>query len=189
MPLEFACCSLGGCSDVIWRGHIRDGMYWSYLMNKEKINKKNTTELMKIFLYLSSFLLYLYNFHEDDGAIFIPQSQRLGNKNSSQLMNIHCSTILGMLILYKNMNMTRKELEFLNERSPIIFTLLLSRGEESIHMIPFGRRSGPLVGHGQHLENPFNPWPRLMNDQSRVPMMNIGASSFIHVIMSHSVID
>lgn len=141
---------------------------------------------MKSCLDLNNFLLGLCNFHEDDGAILIPQSHQLGIKKSSQPMNVHCPTIVGMSSSCINRNMIPKETDFLNKGILVIFTLILIQIEESIHVIPFGSRSGPLVVHGYLHGDPFNPWPTLTNDRNRVPMTNRGSSSSEHVTVSHS---
>ena len=141
---------------------------------------------MNSFLDLTNFLLDLCNFHEDDGAILIFQSHRLSNKKLSQTMNFHCLTILSMLSSRSNRNRIPKELFFLDEGSLVVFTLLLTRVEEWIHMKSFVKRSGPLVGHGYLPGSHCMPWPRPKNSWSRSPMKSRGASSSLHATVSHS---
>ena len=105
-------------------------MRWICLKNMEQKNAKLPTYLMKTFLVLTNFLLNLCNFHEDEGVILILQSHFLGDKKSSQPMNFHFLTILGMLTMRKNRDRMPKELIFLNEEGTIIFMLLLSQVEE-----------------------------------------------------------
>lgn len=148
----------------------------------EQKNIKLPTYIIKIFLDL-------YNFIQDDGTIFILQSHHLGNKKSSKPMNFHCLIILAKFRSCNNKNMMPKELVFLDEGSLVIFTLFLIWVEETIHMIPFIRTSGPLVGLGFLLNGFFIPWPRLRHAQSRESTKRRGSSSSLHATVSHSVIE